>query len=109
MITAMMLTACASPARDCAKQPMIMIINSIPSAKTYALRNCERGIRDPLRTHALTTNEIRKPSEEQLTDESADRRSNFDTEVLVGGQSSSMRFVVDVAQHRRSDVNLPAR
>lgn len=66
-------------------------------------------MRNPLRTHALTTNEIREPSEEQLTDEGTDWRSNFDTEVLVGGQSSSMRFVIDVAQHCRSDVDLPVR
>ena len=37
-------------------------------------------------THALPTDDIREPTEQQLTDKGSDRGRNLDTEVLVGTQ-----------------------
>lgn len=54
-------------------------------------------------THALTTDDIREPSEEQLTDEVTDGSSYLDTKILVRAQSPVR--VVDVAKHRRGDVD----
>lgn len=35
------------------------------------------------RTHALTTNDIGEPTEDELTEDITDRSSNLDTEILV--------------------------
>ena len=37
-------------------------------------------------THALPTDDIREPPEQQLTDKGSDRGRNLDTEVLVGAE-----------------------
>ena len=55
------------------------------------------------RTHALATDDIREPTEEQLTDEVTDGRRDLDTEVLV--RAEFLAFTVDVAEHRRGDVD----
>ena len=53
--------------------------------------------------HALATDDVREPTEEQLTDEGTDGGGDFDAEVLVDVELAV--FVVDVAQHRRGDVD----
>jgi hypothetical protein len=51
--------------------------------------------------HALATNLVGKPTEENLTEESADRGSDLETEVLVGCVGATL--VVDVADHSCDD------
>ncbi len=54
-------------------------------------------------THALTTDNICEPTEEQLADKVANGSCDLDTEVLVCAELAM--GVVDVAQHRRSNVD----
>ena len=54
-------------------------------------------------THALTTDDICQPTEEELTHESTDGGCDLDTEILVGGQLASR--TVNVAKHGRRDVD----
>jgi len=37
-------------------------------------------------THLLTTDNISEPTEEELSDQGTDGGSDFDTEILVGGE-----------------------
>ena len=53
--------------------------------------------------HALATEDVCEPSEEQLTDKSTDGRGDLDAEILVGAQF--LVLAVDIAQHRRGDVD----
>lgn len=54
-------------------------------------------------THALTTDDIRKPTEDQLTEKSTDGSRDLDTKILVGVQG--LAFAIDVAQHGRGNVD----
>jgi hypothetical protein len=51
--------------------------------------------------HALATNMVGEPTEENLTDESTDRGRDLETEVLVGRVGATL--VVDVADHGCDD------
>lgn len=80
----------------------MMIISSIPSvARSGSGR--ETVERRRTLTHFLTAKKIRKPSEEKLTDQSTNWRSDLYTEILIGGEL--LTWSVDITQHRRRDVD----
>ena len=67
-------------------------------------KRTDRGVRRwVLRTHALTTDDICQPTEEQLTDKCTDGSSNLDTEILVS--SELLVVAVDIAEHGRGNVD----
>jgi hypothetical protein len=82
--TPIALTALLAPVKAWAKVAVIMIMSSIPSgvrvSKLMPWFSPERQIL----THPLSSHHVRQPSEEQLTNQSADRGSDFDTKILVG-------------------------
>jgi hypothetical protein len=79
-----------------------MIISSTPSSSEVRTNYTQfDGKGRP--THALTTDDIGEPTEEQLTDESANRGRDLDTQVLVFVEL--LVVAIDVAQHNRSNVD----
>ena len=42
-------------------------------------------------THPFTTNDISQPTEQELSDQGADRGGDFDTEILIGGELTAYR------------------
>lgn len=47
-------------------------------------------------THALATDDIRKPTEEQLTNQSTDGSSHLDTKILVGVEFLRARVTLNI-------------
>ena len=56
-----------------------------------------------LHTHALATDNICEPTEEQLTDEGTARGSNLDTEILVGVELAA--GTINITQHGGGQVD----
>lgn len=77
-----------------------MIISSTPSARSS---DTKMGGRQLELTHPLTTEDIREPTEESLTDEVTNRGGDLDTKVLVGAELSAL--AIDIAQHHGGDVD----
>ena len=61
-----------------------------------------KGRRRP--THALTTNDVSQPAEEELTDNVADRSGDLDTEILVRREGTGP-VLIDITQHGGGDVD----
>jgi len=59
---------------------------------------------DELNTiHPLSTDDISQPTEQELTNQSADRGGDFDAKILMGGEFTT--FAIDITQHGGGDVD----
>jgi len=65
--------------------------------------NVRRASHAEALTHALPAHFIRKPTEEELTDESADGCGDFDAEFLV--RVEFLALSVNIAQHGRRNID----
>ena len=55
------------------------------------------------RTHALATDDISEPTEEELSNERANGCGNLDTEILI--RSGLLTGTINIADHDGGDVN----
>ena len=70
------------------------------------VRECgvmRNGIKKEGHTHALATNDICQPTEEELPNEGTNGGGDLETKILI--RSSLLTGTIDIADHDRGDVN----
>ena len=86
---------------------MMMIISSTPSMGEEEVRVGIKSVWCSVfwrgHTHALATDDVCQPTEEELSNEGTNGGGNLETEILI--RSCLLTGTVDIADHDRGDVN----
>lgn len=88
---------------------MMMIINSTPSMGEEVVRIdskrmwCGEKLNQKGHTHALATDDICQPTEEELPNEGTDGGGDLETKILIRG--GLLTGTIDIADHDGSNVN----